>query len=157
MNLSRERKAKEEKIHELSARAYDVQMLKFGQEVIDLDVFDRIGSNKVADDMKETLHKQERAQRKQLNEWAAKTEETQSEYAKVTMQHTEYLNRIASLTRRQRELEKGVKSTQSTIFTDPSEQRAKEIQERDRLVLVVNKQAMEIQHLRNEIQRLRLK
>ena len=156
VNLSREKRAKEEKIHELSARAYDVQMLKFGQ-VIDLDVFDRIGSNKVADDMKETLHKQERAQRTQLAEWQVKTETTQSEYANVTMQHTEYLERIAALTRRQRELEKAVRATQSTIFTDPSEQRAKEIQERDRLVLVVNKQATEIQHLRNEIQRLRMK
>ena len=43
---------------ELEKKAKDVAMLKFGQ-IIDLDVLDRLGTNKGSEDLKETLKKQE--------------------------------------------------------------------------------------------------
>lgn len=74
IQLHRDRKAKEQRIAELEARAYDVQMLKFGM-LIDLDVLDRMGSNKGVEDLKESLRQQERAHAAELAEWTRKIEE----------------------------------------------------------------------------------
>ena len=45
---------------ELEARAYDVQMLKFGQ-VIDLELLDKMGAAKGAEELKTALAQQEAA------------------------------------------------------------------------------------------------
>ena len=58
VQLNRDKRAKEAKIVELEKKAKDVAMLKFGQ-IIDLDVLDRLGTNKGSEDLKETLKKQE--------------------------------------------------------------------------------------------------
>eukprot|EP00976_Prorocentrum_cordatum_P071208 1180232-Prorocentrum_minimum.AAC.2 len=73
--LHRDKKAKEQRIAELEGRAYDVQMLKFGQ-LIDLSVLDRMGSNKGADDLRESLKKQELQHAMELEEWNRKIEQS---------------------------------------------------------------------------------
>jgi hypothetical protein len=44
-------------VSELEARAYDVQMLKFGQ-VIDLELLDKVSSSRGTEELKEELRKQ---------------------------------------------------------------------------------------------------
>jgi hypothetical protein len=156
IQLHRDKKAKEQRIAELEGRAYDVQMLKFGQ-LIDLSVLDRMGSNKGAEDLKEALKKQEVQHQLEIDEWNQKIEQAQLELTEVTKHNTACLAAVADLTHTQKQLEGVLNNTQGTLFNDPMAQRRKEIQERDRLVQVVNKQAKNIESLKQEIQVLRMK
>ncbi|MEM8709793.1 MAG: amidohydrolase family protein [Planctomycetota bacterium] len=156
VNLSREKSVKETRIAELQSRAYDVQMLKFGQ-LIDLDVLDRMGANKNAEDMKANLVRQEEAHAAELRQWDRRIEQANLELSRMTAENTECLTRVATLTRRQKELETQLASAQTTLFTDSAAARRKEIRERDRLVQLVNAQAKSIDALKAEIQMLRRK
>eukprot|EP00899_Mesostigma_viride_P010867 jgi/Mesvir1/19782/Mv13079-RA.2 len=84
--LVKDRKAKEQRIAELEARAYDVQMLKFGQ-VINLDVLDRMGSNKGVEELKEALAKQEAEHAKEHREWQKRVEAATKELAGEHARH----------------------------------------------------------------------
>ena len=156
VNLSREKGVKETRIAELQSRAYDVQMLKFGQ-LIDLDVLDRMGANKNAEDMKANLRHQEEAHAFELRQWESRIEQANLELSRMTAENTDCLTRVATLTRRQKDLETQLVSAQVTLFTDSAGARRKEIRERDRLVQLVNAQAKSIDGLKGEIQMLRRK
>lgn len=156
VQLQRDKKVKEAKIAELEARAYDVQMLKFGQ-VIDLDVLDRMRSNKGAEDLKEQLRRQELDHSREVKEWNRKINQSMGELSALTRENTECLNAVAELTHTQKKLEAALSSTQSSLFNDPVQARRREVAERDHLVQVVNAQAKEIESLESEISVLRLK
>mmetsp|Transcript_31350 Transcript_31350/g.43492 ORF Transcript_31350/g.43492 Transcript_31350/m.43492 type:complete len:486 (+) Transcript_31350:207-1664(+) len=156
IQLHRDKKAKEQRIAELEGRAHDVQMLKFGQ-LIDLEVLDRMGANKGAEDLKDSLRRQENQHAQELQEWNHKIELAQAELTEVTKQNTACLAAVADLTHTQKQLEGALSNTQGSLFSDPMSQRRKEIMERDHLVQVVNRQAKEIETLKKEIQLLRVK
>ncbi|KAK3285967.1 hypothetical protein CYMTET_6449 [Cymbomonas tetramitiformis] len=156
IQLHRDKKTKEQRIAELEARAYDVQMLKFGQ-LIDLDVLDRMGTNRGAEDLKDALRKQEQQHAAELAEWNHKIEHARMELTELTKENTACLQAVADLTHTQKQLEGVLNNTQGSLFHDPMQQRRKEIQERDQLVQVVNKQAKDIESLKQEIQVLRMK
>ena len=61
------KKEKEERVAELSAKARDVQMLKFGQ-VVDLEKLEKLGANKVADEVKEKLQREDYQRVKELSQ-----------------------------------------------------------------------------------------
>lgn len=141
---------------ELEKKAKDVAMLKFGQ-IIDLDVLDRLGTNKGSEDLKETLKKQEAQQNRELKDWDRKIEVAVQRLASLTHENTFHLNQISELTAKQKMLEKKISSTKSNLFTNPAEIKRKENAERDHLVQIVNSQAREIQQLKGEINLLRRK
>ena len=141
---------------ELEKKAKDVAMLKFGQ-IIDLDVLDRLGTNKGSEDLKETLKKQEAQQNRELKDWDRKIEDSVQKLASLTHENTFHLNQISELTAKQKMLEKKISSTKSNLFTNPAEIKRKENAERDHLVQIVNSQAREIQQLKGEINLLRRK
>mgnify|MGYP001188008898 CR=1 FL=1 len=156
VQLQRSKKAKEQKIVELEKKAKDVQMLKFGQ-IIDLDLLDRIGESKGAEDLRESLQKQEAQHRKELAEWDRKIDKAMQELAVVTQENTNYLNSIADLTTKHRNLEASLSARKDNLFSNPITKRREEKAERDRLVEVVNTQATVIEKLKVEIHHLRHK
>jgi len=156
IQLAKSRKDKQARITELEARAYDVQMLKFGQ-LIDLEMLDRMGSNKGAEELKEQLGKQEQAHAAEAGRWKGKISSAQNELTTLTADNTACLNAVAELTNTQKQLEGVLNSTQNTLFADPAAARRREIAERDNLVQVVNHQAKEIEGLKGEIAVLRRK
>ncbi len=56
---------------ELEARAHDVQMLKFGQEV-DMELLDALGASRGTEELRAELARQEAQHAKELAEWDAK-------------------------------------------------------------------------------------
>lgn len=59
VSFSKSKKEKEERVAELSEKANDVQMLKFGQ-IVDLEKLEKLGVNKAADELKEKLSRDDR-------------------------------------------------------------------------------------------------
>ena len=114
VQLNRDKRAKEAKIVELEKKAKDVQMLKFGQ-IIDLDVLDRLGTNKGSEDLKETLKKQEAQQNRELKDWDRKIEVAVQRLASLTHENTFHLNQISELTAKQKMLEKKISSTKQPL------------------------------------------
>lgn len=66
VNYNKSRKEKQAKLQELQDRARDVQMLKFGM-IIDLEKLEKLGVNKVADEL---LEKAQKEDIKRINEIA---------------------------------------------------------------------------------------
>ena len=131
-------------------------MLKFGQ-IIDLDLLDRIGESKGAEDLRESLQKQEAQHRKELAEWDRKIDKAMQELAVVTQENTNYLDSIADLTTKHRNLETSLFARKDNLFSNPITKKREEKAERDRLVEVVNAQASVIEKLKVEIHHLRHK
>uniref|UniRef100_A0A7S1SJP0 Cilia- and flagella-associated protein 44 n=1 Tax=Tetraselmis chuii TaxID=63592 RepID=A0A7S1SJP0_9CHLO len=154
--LLRDKKAKESRIAELDARAYNVQMLKFGQE-IDLELLDRIGTTRGAEELQEQLKQQEAAFAKELRQWDRKIEQAQDQMLALTSDNTQCLQTVTKLSTQQKSLEAKLTTTQTSLFNDPVARRRKEIAERDRLVQEVNSQAKEINSLKAQIVVLRRK
>ena len=88
--LLRDKKAKEGRIADLDQRAYNVQMLKFGQE-IDLELLDRIGTTRGAEELQEQLKAQEASQARELRQWDRKIEQMQDQMMSLTMENTQCL------------------------------------------------------------------
>eukprot|EP00958_Prasinococcus_capsulatus_P003259 scaffold302_cov397-Prasinococcus_capsulatus_cf.AAC.7 len=94
-NLLREQKVKEGRIKALETRAYDVQMLKFGQ-IVDLDLLDRMSVCNDCEEVKESLKKQEANHAKELRSWQHKIEAANKELEQVTRENTDALNRCGT-------------------------------------------------------------
>eukprot|EP00741_Cyanophora_paradoxa_P024459 tig00022075_g23616.t1 len=156
VQLTKSKKAKEAKISELEARAYDVQMLKFGQ-VIDLEQLERMSVNRTAEELKEKLKRQEMKNAAELELWESKVRKATDQLAEVTRRNTELLQRVAELSQKQSKLESALNSTQNTLVAEFAPSASKENAERQRLMELVKLQAREIDALKAEIQMLRRK
>jgi len=156
VNLLKSKKVKEERLRELEARSRDVQMLKFGQEV-DLDVLEKMGVNKTAEELREQLKQLEKKNAKELRAWQKQIDQAAGELAGVTKQNTEKLERVAELTAAQHRLEKELNSTQSRMVAEVGPSKEKVKAEREQLVSLVKLQAREMEALKAEINMLRRK
>lgn len=144
------------RIAELEKRAIDVQLLKFGQ-TIDMELLDKIGSTRGAEDLRDQLRAQEAQYAKELAEWDARIEETAAQLTTLTSENTQCLNAVSELTRAQREIESALGTTKKAMFEDPISQRRREVEERDRLVALVNGQAKTIEQLKSQVLALKRK
>jgi len=152
--LLKDQAIKAERVREYEARAYDVQMLKFGQ-VIDLEALDSVGVNKNAEELRERIRELERKQDKVVHAWSSKLKHAKGDLKLATEQSTTRLNSVASLFERQQKLEASLnKNQQATISArEPQAER----QERQKLVQLVKLQAKEVEALKLEINMLRRK
>ncbi len=67
VSFNKSKKEKELRVAELTAKARDVQMLKFGQ-IVDLEKLEKLGVNKAADELKEKLLREDHQRIRQLAE-----------------------------------------------------------------------------------------
>ncbi|KAJ1483700.1 hypothetical protein T484DRAFT_1949413 [Baffinella frigidus] len=156
VQLTKSKKVKESRLRELEARARDVQMLKFGQEV-DLEVLEKMSVNKIAEELKVQLKALEMSNAKELKAWQAQMEEAAVELAAATKHNTDKLQRVAELTSAQHRLEKELNSTQSRMVAEVGPSKEKMKAEREQLVSLVKLQAREMEALKAEINMLRRK
>ena len=150
--LQREQGGKAEKLRDLEARAYDVQMLKFGQ-VINLEAIESVSVNKGAEELKDRVQLLEAQQQRQLKQLQAKLRQAKLELKAATEASTASLNSVASLFERQQKLESDLNS--KTPMAGREE--ASEKRERQHLVQLVKIQAKEVEALKLEIKMLRRK
>ena len=72
---------------------------------VDLDVLDKIGSNKAAEEMRAELRRQEKNHEKELAKWDAKINKKTEELTELTAENTESLRRIAEIGEKKKSLE----------------------------------------------------
>lgn len=72
---------------------------------VDLDVLDKIGSNKAAVELRAELRRQEKNHAKELAKWDAKINKKMEELTELTAENTESLHRIADIEVKKKSLE----------------------------------------------------
>lgn len=156
VQLRRGRAVKDSRTKELGEKARELQLLKFGR-LVDLKALDDFGSNRQAEDLKEQLRRVERAQAEEFRRAEAQMAVAEDEFMRATMENTACLDAAADLTEASKAIEKSVTVAPGSLFVDAASIRRRETAERDRLVMLVNVQAQEIEGLKSEIMALRFK
>jgi len=150
-NLIINKKEKLARIVELEKKAYDVQMLKFGQ-IIDLEKLERMGVNKNAEELKEKLNKNENKYANELNEWNKKVQMNKEQLTAVTIENTKKMNTYLDLKKLYNKLEKNLTTAQTTLTTVYNDEDKKDKLEHEKLTNLVNDQRNEIEELKREIE-----
>ncbi|KAJ3045333.1 Cilia- and flagella-associated protein 44 [Rhizophlyctis rosea] len=153
VNLIKSRKEKQFKLQELSSRATDVQMLKFGQ-IIDLEKLERMGVNRIADELRDKLAKEDVKRMRELGGWDEKINELKEELTELTRENTVRLERLVDLTEEKGRLEDALNESQGSVTAEYSGPQKKDIQERNKLITIVQAQSAEIEALKREIEML---
>jgi len=144
-------------IDEEKAKCKEVQMLKFGMTV-DLAILEKVNENDGAEDLKNKLKRLEKKSAQELSHWDEKIEAAKDQLAKVCLVNTQYLERVAHLTKQQYELEDQLNTTTKNVHvTDSSPIDEKSESERAQLLQLVQIQEKEIDALKAEIVVLRRK
>ncbi|KAJ3035172.1 Cilia- and flagella-associated protein 44, partial [Rhizophlyctis rosea] len=153
VNLIKSRKEKQFKLQEHQTRATDVQMLKFGQ-IIDLEKLERMGVNRTADELRDKLAKEDVKRMKELEAWDDQIGELKERLTGVTRENTERVERVVDLMEVKGRVEGVLDESQSSVTAEYSGPQKKDIQERQKLVTIVQAQAAEIDALKREIETL---
>jgi len=155
--LLKELQSKRELIAVEQKRCQDVQMLKFGQ-IIDLSILAKVGVDEGAAELRRKLKNLEAGSVQKLNEWDKKIQDAKDELAKITAQNTRWLERVASLTKAQYDLEDQLNTTTKNVHVaDSSPIDEKSDSDRRQLLQLVHIQEKEIDALKAEIHVLRRK
>ncbi|KAJ3275132.1 Cilia- and flagella-associated protein 44 [Terramyces sp. JEL0728] len=153
VSFNKSRKEKQQKVADLSDRARDVQMLKFGQ-IVDLEKLERLSVNKTADELKEKLQKEDLKRLKESAEFDHKIREEKEKLIDVIRENTLKLESMVDLQRQKVDLENVLNVSQTVVNTDLSCQQKKDIEERERLIRLVQTQAQQIEAVKEEIENL---
>jgi septal ring factor EnvC (AmiA/AmiB activator) len=105
---------------ELSAKARDVQMLKFGK-LVDLEKLEKLGSNKIADELRERIRLEDNQRQKDLQEMEEKLKQERLELMNATKFHTECMEKMLELKKKRKSLENSLNSIElSAVCTSLS-------------------------------------
>jgi hypothetical protein len=155
--LKKELKDKKLQIDEEKKKCEDVQMLKFGQ-IIDMSILEKVKEDESAKVLRDRLQALEASSVQRVSEWDQKIQGARDELARITQENTQWLERVAQLTKAQYDLEHQLNATTKNVHiadTRPSDE--KENSERRQLLGLVQVQEREIDALKAEIHVLRRK
>ncbi|KAI8897709.1 WD40-repeat-containing domain protein, partial [Globomyces pollinis-pini] len=153
VSFNKSKKEKQQKVADLTARARDVQMLKFGQ-IIDLEKLEKLGSNKTADELKEKIEKEDLRRIKEVAEMNKKIREHKSRLTDVIRKNSNNLENLVELQEKKNSLETSLNMSQTVVNTELSGLQKKDIKEREKLIILIQTQAMQIDELKAEIENL---
>ena len=151
VTLNKSKKDKELKIQELTSRALDVQMLKFGR-TIDLEKLEKLGVNRNAEELKEKITREEAKRSAELAQWDSKIARLKEDLTSVTKENTVRLQALGDLVENRKKLEDTLNYNQATVTAEYSGPQKKDVVERDKLIKLVQNQSGEIEELKNEIE-----
>ncbi|KAI8930034.1 hypothetical protein BC831DRAFT_164480 [Entophlyctis helioformis] len=153
VSFIKSKKEKQQKLQELSDRARDVQMLKFGQ-IIDLEKLERLGVNKTADELREKLQREDNRRLKELHEWDGKINGLKERLTDITKENTLKLETLVQLKEQKYRLEDALNTSQASVTAEYSGPQKKDVIERDKLIALVQSQGQQIEALKEEIEML---
>jgi hypothetical protein len=96
VQLFKSKREKREKFEELESKDSDLQMLKFGRK-IDLEKLEKFGVNRVAEEMKDKIHKEDLKRQKEILAFNQQISKIQSDLTYLTKENTIKLERIIDL------------------------------------------------------------
>ncbi|KAJ3351821.1 Cilia- and flagella-associated protein 44, partial [Kappamyces sp. JEL0680] len=151
--FNKSKKEKEQRVAELAAKARDVQMLKFGQ-IVDLEKLEKLGVNKAADDLKEKLQREDQQRQREVAEYEGRIKKEKEQYMAAVKCNTEYLETIIDLQKQKKSLEGALNLSQTVITSELSGPSQKDTTEKEKLIVLVQNQAMQIEAIKAEIENL---
>jgi cilia- and flagella-associated protein 44 len=155
--LEKEKGLKEADISVAKARCTELQMLKFGQ-LIDLESLDQVAIDTSEKALRSKIEDIDQHNFKEVREVVRHHEKLKRDLLEATQKNTTLLMEIAELTGKQVIMEKElVHGNKSIPVADKSPVVKLEIEERNRLMALVELQAKELDILKAEINLLRRK
>ena len=125
-------------------------MLKFGRKV-DLEKLETVSVNRVAEELKEKLREQEQSNAREILRWDDQIDHLQTELTKLIRENTKHLRTTTLLHRDNQKLEQQLDSRQKDLGSEFQGNRKTDVEERQRLVHLVQIQSQEIESLKDEI------
>jgi len=150
IHLIKGKKAMQEKLLGLDEKCHNMMLLKFGREV-DLKKLENISTNRIAEELKETIAKKDVKYSRKLNEWDVQINQAKQRLLTSTRDHTGRLDTLNELTKDKQDLESVLDGKQKNLGGEYSGQRKADLKERQRLLQLVQLQAQEIDALKDEI------
>ncbi|CAM9556172.1 unnamed protein product, partial [Discosporangium mesarthrocarpum] len=153
--LDKARVFKEAEMQEHIARCNELQMLKFGQ-LIDLEVLDKVSSGMSQEEARQRVEAIEAKHTAELQRLEGRSYELTAKLLESTQDNTRQLKAVAELSSRQFMLEKELNINGSSVTLGakgPSIR--KEVEERNRLMSLVQLQERELDAIKGEINLLR--
>ena len=151
--MDADRKRKETELEVLKTKCDELQMLKFGM-LIDLDVIaNRGGINTAAEELRDRQAQLSEEHEREMAALEAEILGEQSAVMDLTRTSTSLLTAIAGFESGRRDLEKSLNSKQRSVTLAPGTLHQAD-ESRDRLLALTQTQALEVNKLRFEIQRL---
>ena len=151
--LVKSKREKQGKLLALEARAYDVQMLKFGR-VVDLDRLERLGSNRSGDELRDRLARDDAARQAELDALDDSIYAVRERLVTATRENTARLGELVSLAEERREVEGTLDATQRDMTSEYRGLQRLDWAEVERLEGVAREQRTEIERLKHEIHAL---
>jgi len=151
VQLHRDKKTMAAKIKELADKVEQIQLLKFGR-LVDLEKLETVSVNRAAEELKEKLRLQEKESAKEISEWDKKIDALQSKLTGLIRENTRRMDTYTTLLQERKHLEQKLDSRQKDLGSEFHGSRKADLEERQRLVQLVQLQAQEIDALKNEIQ-----
>ncbi|XP_033126041.1 cilia- and flagella-associated protein 44-like [Anneissia japonica] len=157
VRLIKERKLMETRIVELEEQCKEAMIQKFGC-VVDLEKIETIGVNRNIEELKERIRQNELANSSDIQKWQEKIESKKDRITELTRENTEAIRRLTMLLGENEGLEKALDSRQKTLSLGPAlmggefqGSRKADLEEKQRLIQLVQLQAQEIEALKEEI------
>jgi len=153
VQMLRDKKTMETKIKELDSKVEQIQMLKFGR-LVDLEKLETVSVNRVAEELKAKLEEQAKSNSKEISEWDKMIDGHQSELTKLIRENTRRLDSYTILLQKNKDLQNKLNSRQKNLGSEFQGYRQADLEERQRLVQLVQLQAQEVDALKDEVSAL---
>ncbi|XP_071957578.1 cilia- and flagella-associated protein 44-like isoform X2 [Antedon mediterranea] len=150
VRLIKERKLMETRIVELEEQCKESMIQKFGC-VVDLEKIETLGVNRNIEELKERIRQNEVTNTNDLQKWQEKIESKKDRITELTRENTEAIRHLTMLLGENKGLEKALDSRQKTLGGEFQGSRKADLEEKQRLIQLVQLQAQEIEALKEEI------
>ncbi|XP_038057956.1 cilia- and flagella-associated protein 44-like isoform X2 [Patiria miniata] len=150
VQLIKDRKLMESRITELEEKCNEMMRQKFGR-IIDLEKLETVGVNRTVEELKEKLRLNELTNANELLKWDSKIEAKKARITELIEENTLRLQQLTMLVGENKNLEKALDARQTNLGGEFQGSRRADLEERGRLIQLVQLQAQEIEALKEEI------
>uniref|UniRef100_A0A4W3IEQ6 Cilia and flagella associated protein 44 n=2 Tax=Callorhinchus milii TaxID=7868 RepID=A0A4W3IEQ6_CALMI len=150
VQLIRDRKDMEAKIAKLEETCYQEMILKFGR-VVDLEALQTLSVNKILEELRDKVQTYETEFFKDLKRREDKILVQKDQLTDLTRQSTCKLDQMNALVTRKKEIEGHLDVQQRNLGAQFQEKQTADLEERQRMIQLVDLQAQEIEALKDEI------
>ncbi|XP_073164587.1 cilia- and flagella-associated protein 44 isoform X2 [Lepidochelys kempii] len=148
--LIRDRREIEIRIQRLEENCNQLMLMKFGR-VVDLEALQTLSVNTNLEELKIKMMEKEHMQAQELKKWEEKIFELRQRLMMLMKENTGKLQQLNSLCAEKQGLEMKLDALQNDLGAEFQGPRKAEIQERERLITLVQLQAQEAEVLKEEI------
>ncbi|XP_069800651.1 cilia- and flagella-associated protein 44 isoform X2 [Dendropsophus ebraccatus] len=148
--LIRERKEMETKIQSLEEKCRQQMMMKFGR-LVDLEALQTLSVNTGLEELKMKSAQRQEEMDREIAQWEITVMETKRSLMEITREQTKKLERLNELLTEKKSIEAKLDARQTVVGEEFQGPRKADIQERQKLLQLVEIQAEEMESLKEEI------